>query len=291
MLWALVTLALSAAAPLDEDIDFVEGKRLIEELDYERAVFRFQKLARSDRPAEERATVNAWLGLTYANLGDEPEAIKAFVVALKLDPLVVLPPSSPKVAQTFDKARKIARDELRADADADGIVDASDGCPAEPETKNGFDDDDGCPDAVPVIKAVEPPVEPPVDVVVPAPTDSDGDGFDDGSDGCPSVAGEVGGCPPVTEPTAVKGPPALLIGGATALGLGVVGFGVGGLSGALAQQSQEQALAAVFQDDRQALKADADGLATAANVAFVVGGALVVTGAVLLGLSLVGGDA
>ena len=93
----------------------------------------------------------------------------------------------------------------------------------------------------------------------------------------------------MTEPTAVKGPPALLIGGATALGLGVVGFGVGGLSGALAQQSQEQALAAVFQDDRQALK-DADGLATAANVAFVVGGALVVTGAVLLGLSL-GGDA
>ena len=35
------------------------------------------------------------------------------------------------------------------DADGDGIFDDKDKCPNEPETKNGFDDTDGCPDKVP----------------------------------------------------------------------------------------------------------------------------------------------
>ncbi|PRP92184.1 Outer membrane porin F precursor [Enhygromyxa salina] len=35
------------------------------------------------------------------------------------------------------------------DADQDEIPDDEDKCPTEPETKNGFDDDDGCPDIVP----------------------------------------------------------------------------------------------------------------------------------------------
>ncbi|WP_165703829.1 OmpA family protein [Enhygromyxa salina] len=35
------------------------------------------------------------------------------------------------------------------DADQDEIPDELDKCPDEPETKNGFDDDDGCPDVVP----------------------------------------------------------------------------------------------------------------------------------------------
>jgi outer membrane protein OmpA-like peptidoglycan-associated protein len=49
------------------------------------------------------------------------------------------------------------------DQDGDGILDAEDKCPAERETKNGFDDTDGCPDAIPekitkfvgVIKGIE----------------------------------------------------------------------------------------------------------------------------------------
>lgn len=32
------------------------------------------------------------------------------------------------------------------DTDGDGIPDANDKCPADPETKNGVDDEDGCPD-------------------------------------------------------------------------------------------------------------------------------------------------
>ena len=278
MLWVLVSLALSAAAsPLEEDIDFQEGKHLIDDLDYERAIFRFQKLAKSERSAEERATVHAWLGLTYANLGDETEAIKTFVIAIKLDPLVVLPPSSPKVAQTFDKARKLARDEMRADSDGDGIMDATDTCPALVESVNGFQDDDGCPD--------EKPVAAPVVVV-----DSDGDGVADVDDDCRLVAGEAAlkGCPPVA-PVA-KGAPGVLIGGATAFGLGALGVGVGGLCAVFAQQSQTRALAARFQDDRQTLKGNADNLALGANISFGVGGSVAVGGAVFVVLSILGGE-
>ncbi len=35
------------------------------------------------------------------------------------------------------------------DSDGDGIIDSKDKCPNEPETKNGFEDDDGCPDELP----------------------------------------------------------------------------------------------------------------------------------------------
>ncbi|HMG51852.1 MAG TPA: outer membrane beta-barrel protein, partial [Kofleriaceae bacterium] len=35
------------------------------------------------------------------------------------------------------------------DNDGDGIPDAQDKCPNEPETKNGFQDEDGCPDEIP----------------------------------------------------------------------------------------------------------------------------------------------
>lgn len=35
------------------------------------------------------------------------------------------------------------------DTDGDGIFDDKDKCPKEPETKNGFEDDDGCPDKLP----------------------------------------------------------------------------------------------------------------------------------------------
>jgi len=35
------------------------------------------------------------------------------------------------------------------DPDKDGILDPDDACPTEPETKNGFEDGDGCPDEVP----------------------------------------------------------------------------------------------------------------------------------------------
>jgi len=53
------------------------------------------------------------------------------------------------------------------DTDGDGIVDVLDLCPTQAETFNGYQDDDGCPDTVPV-------------------ADSDGDGIPDRVDSCPT---------------------------------------------------------------------------------------------------------
>ena len=60
------------------------------------------------------------------------------------------------------------------DSDGDGIADVDDRCPAEAEDKDGFQDDDGCPDP-----------------------DNDRDGVADAADACPLVAGppENHGCP------------------------------------------------------------------------------------------------
>ncbi|NII28971.1 hypothetical protein HB364_28085 [Pseudoflavitalea sp. X16] len=71
------------------------------------------------------------------------------------------------------------------DTDGDGISDANDACPTQPETVNGYQDADGCPDTAP------PPTS----------TDSDGDGIADASDSCPAQAEtfngyqDADGCP------------------------------------------------------------------------------------------------
>ena len=56
------------------------------------------------------------------------------------------------------------------DADGDGIPDKDDKCPYEPEDKDGFRDDDGCPDE-----------------------DSDKDGIDNRHDQCPMQAEDFSG--------------------------------------------------------------------------------------------------
>lgn len=64
------------------------------------------------------------------------------------------------------------------DADKDGIADADDLCPEQAEDKDGFEDDDGCPDA-----------------------DNDRDGVLDAADKCPQKPGlaDDEGCPPATK--------------------------------------------------------------------------------------------
>ncbi|MBS2017518.1 MAG: OmpA family protein [Deltaproteobacteria bacterium] len=59
-------------------------------------------------------------------------------------PFVPRPPSTPPAGSAIDA------DPTR-DSDNDGIPDANDKCPDEPETYNGFQDDDGCPDTLRVI--------------------------------------------------------------------------------------------------------------------------------------------
>ncbi|WP_309242985.1 Ig-like domain-containing protein [Hyalangium versicolor] len=60
------------------------------------------------------------------------------------------------------------------DNDGDGIADASDKCANEPESKNGFEDEDGCPDTAPI-------------------ADTDGDGILDDKDRCPQAAEDKDG--------------------------------------------------------------------------------------------------
>ncbi len=61
----------------------------------------------------------------------------SYIVNIIKDPFVVPPPEV-------------------SDIDGDGILDSVDQCPFEPETKNGFEDGDGCPDTAPPI-----PITPP----------------------------------------------------------------------------------------------------------------------------------
>jgi outer membrane protein OmpA-like peptidoglycan-associated protein len=65
-------------------------------------------------------------------------------------------------------------DETFLDSDGDGVPDTRDRCPTELEDRDGFGDNDGCPDP-----------------------DNDGDGIADGQDACPDKAGpkENDGCP------------------------------------------------------------------------------------------------
>lgn len=120
------------------------------------------------------------------------------------------------------------------DADNDGISDRNDRCPNEPEDRDGFEDDDGCPevdndkdgvadvvDKCPSVTArtpdgcpppaaagsnalplaTPPPTTPPPVSTKATPGDRDGDGVPDKSDQCPDLAEDVDriddsdGCP------------------------------------------------------------------------------------------------
>ena len=66
------------------------------------------------------------------------------------------------------------------DSDNDGIPDEKDKCPTSAETRNGYQDDDGCPDKSPTA------VAPSTSTITP-PKDSDNDGIPDSSDKCPTT--------------------------------------------------------------------------------------------------------
>ena len=91
------------------------------------------------------------------------------------------------------------------DTDGDGIPDADDECPNDPEDFDGFQDEDGCPDLdndadgiLDVDDACPNEPGPPENNGCPDP-DRDGDGVPDRIDDCPDVPGppENNGCPEV----------------------------------------------------------------------------------------------
>ena len=81
---------------------------------------------------------------------------------------------------TADRSLGIAGHRSVGDADHDGIPDDVDKCPNQPEDKDGFQDEDGCPDP-----------------------DNDGDGIPDEQDKCPNLAEDkdgfedADGCPDI----------------------------------------------------------------------------------------------
>jgi outer membrane protein OmpA-like peptidoglycan-associated protein len=95
------------------------------------------------------------------------------------------------------------------DKDGDGIPDAKDKCPDQPETINGYQDEDGCPDSIPDTDGDG--INDLLDKCKTEPEDKDGfqdadgcpdldndnDGVTDAMDKCPNVAGPIenAGCP------------------------------------------------------------------------------------------------
>lgn len=92
---------------------------------------------------------------------------------------------------------------VRADTDSDGVLDADDACPSDPEDKDGYQDDDGCPES-------DNDNDGRLDKDDPCPndpedkdgvqdedgcpdTDNDKDGIADGYDSCPNEAEDMDG--------------------------------------------------------------------------------------------------
>jgi OmpA-OmpF porin, OOP family len=96
---------------------------------------------------------------------------------VRFDARLLMPPSNEDKAFTIEgellaslyrdfgykEAKKAPPPRVDDDPDKDGIVGAADQCPDEPEDKDGFQDEDGCPDP-----------------------DNDGDGIPDADDKCPN---------------------------------------------------------------------------------------------------------
>jgi OOP family OmpA-OmpF porin len=118
-------------------------------------------------------------GMLYAGIGAKYRIDHGW--GLRLDARLLFPPSSKDDSFTEDfeallsiykewgrpEPVKVVVDE---DPDHDGIVGAADKCPNDPEDKDGFQDDDGCPDL-----------------------DNDGDGVPDNVDKCPNEAEDKDG--------------------------------------------------------------------------------------------------
>jgi len=109
----------------------------------------------------------------YAGLGAKLRVDNGW--GLRLDARLLFPPSSRdngvttdfeallSIYKEFGRPKKAEAKAVDNDPDKDGIVGDADKCPNEPEDKDGFQDEDGCPDP-----------------------DNDGDGIPDAVDKCPN---------------------------------------------------------------------------------------------------------
>jgi tetratricopeptide (TPR) repeat protein len=253
MLLSAVLSLLLSTSPLEGNIAFQEGRRLADEFEYEKAIFRFREAARDESLGIDRATALVWLGLTYAKIGEQKAADDAFLEAVRIDPLVALPPSTPpKILEALEAARRKLRDERAAAAATTTAV-------------------------APTTTTTTTTVPPTAAATTTTPTTT-------------TTTTTTTEPASAAEPPAVRGPPLLSIGGGALTGLGAVIVGGGAVVGALAARSADDARAATFQDERQRLNDDAAGQALVANVCFGVGAAVIVGGGAALVAGLAGGD-
>jgi len=111
-----------------------------------------------------------WLFVLLMACGGAQTTTSDVVLQLPASPSAA-PPTSATSAPVHEERVVVARP--AADRDGDGIPDDFDKCPDEPEDRDGFQDDDGCPDP-----------------------DNDGDGILDINDQCPNEPGPAPtGCP------------------------------------------------------------------------------------------------
>ncbi len=143
--------------------------------------FPFAKLSK-----EATCTGPDWqiLGSLFFNFSEVPKSTRRFIYKKEVVMVQAPPPPPPKpeppadpdgdgIAGAADKCPLIAEDRdgfadedgcPDPDNDGDGVLDVRDKCPNQPETRNGIDDEDGCPEE-----------------------DTDGDGFIGSADKCPEA--------------------------------------------------------------------------------------------------------
>lgn len=145
---------------------------------YVRVMHVFAPAAPDGFAASSATLLSVGLSLELGNTAQAPVVVEA--------PVVVVPP-------------------VNLDPDGDGLSGAADHCPDEAEDKDGYRDDDGCPDRDNDGDGVQDPVDQcPNEKGSPAQhgcpvldPDTDGDGLTDGKDDCPLKPGPAAthGCP------------------------------------------------------------------------------------------------
>jgi hypothetical protein len=282
-MWSLVALVfLLPASPLDANLAFQEGRRLSEQFEYEKATFRFREALRDEALGKDRATVLLWLGMTYVKIGEQSAAGDAFLEALRVDPLVTLPPAMPpKILEALEAARRRLRTEHTS---------------AQTQAHS------------PVPHAAQPTSL--MAASIPQPSSTSPTAASNGSKTLPHPAATTAATTTTTTSSAASSPPSgstpetpessaapstsasppttpLLYGGVL-LGVGTLGV-LGGLGlGSVASATADEAAGALFQVDRQRLNQDAAAQALGANVALGVSGAVAATGLGLVAFGLLG---
>jgi hypothetical protein len=108
---ASASLSVADADALAVNADFIEGRRLYESFEFEKASFRFRAATRAPLGDVDRARALVWLGVAQGQAGDAPAARESFAAALALDPASSLPPDAPPTLEpVFSEARAAPKD-------------------------------------------------------------------------------------------------------------------------------------------------------------------------------------